>query len=512
MNRRQFLIHSGVVSAGLAGASALPAWARAEEDAYFSGFRAGLKQHRWLAAFAGVAADLDAGPITFEGKLPKELRGVLHRNGPALFERAGQRYHHWFDGDGMVQAYAFTDQGLKHRGRFVRTRKFKSEEAAGRFLHPGFGTTAKVKVPITGPDAVNPANTNVLVHAGRLLALCEAGSAHEMNLETMETVGTVTWRDDLKGMPFSAHPKLEPDGTLWNFGAFNNHIALYQIGADGKLVKAEVIKAPDVAMCHDFVVSQRHLIFVLPPMRMNIEKLRAGSSFVDAIDILKDAPMRVLTVEKGDFSRRQMYELPPGFVFHFGNAWEDKDGLIRFDYVRSDPGADVMTATMRALMRGDVAGMGDSGNSLSTQVVIDPARGTIRQESFKEDVEFPRVDPRFVARRNRQLFHTAGISNGGNDSDSKFGLNAVLRYDLDSGKSDRYVFPREYSLEEHIPIPRPGSTREGDGWLVGCAFNARTGKTEVNVFDAQRLAEGPLATAKLPYAIPLGFHGHFTAA
>lgn len=512
MNRRQFLLNSGVVTAGLAGAGAIPAWARADEDAYFAGFRSGLKQHRWLGAYAGVANDLDAGPIAFEGKLPKELRGVLHRNGPALFERAGQRYHHWFDGDGMVQAYTFTDQGLSHRGRFVRTRKFKAEDAVGRFLHPGFGTSAKVKIPISGPDAVNPANTNVLVHAGKLLALCEAGSAHELNPQTMETVGTVTWREDFKGMPFSAHPKLEPDGTLWNFGAFNNHIALYQIGADGKLVKAEVIKVPDVAMCHDFVVSQRHLIFVLPAMRMNMEKLRAGSSFMDAIDILKDAPMRVLTVEKGDFSRRRMYELPPGFVFHFGNAWEDKAGLIRFDYVRSNPGADVMTGTMRALMRGDVAGMADLGHSLSTQVVIDPARGTIRQDSRQDDVEFPRVDPRVVARQNVHLFHTAAAARSGPKSEPRFGLDMVLRYDLESGKSDRFVFPSEYSLEEHIPIPRPGSTRESDGWLVGCAFNARTGKTEVNVFDAMRLADGPLATARLPYAIPLGFHGHFSAA
>jgi carotenoid cleavage dioxygenase len=40
----------------------------------------------------------------------------------------------------------------------------------------------------------------------------------------------------------------------------------------------------------------------------------------------------------------------------------------------------------------------------------------------------------------------------------------------------------------------------------------RTRKTEVNVFDAMRLSAGPLAKAKLPYAIPIGFHGHFLAA
>ncbi len=505
MQRRQFL-HGLAAAAGAATiANTLPAWAQNAGDPYFTGFRKGLKQHPWLGAFAGVSADLDAGPIRFEGRLPAGLTGALYRNGPALFERAGVRYQHWFDGDGMVQAYNFADGELSHRGRFVQTRKFKAEAEKGQFIYPGFGSSAKIKVPITSADAINPANTSVIPHADRLLALWEGGSAYDLDPKTLETRGVVSWRDDFKGMPFSAHPKVEPDGTMWNFGAFDNHLALYQISAAGKLVKAEVIKVPNLAMNHDFVVSGKHLIFVLPEMRINREKLREGHSFIDSFEFPKGQSMRVLTVEKADFSKQRWYELPPGFVFHYGNAWEDKDGLIRFDFVLSEPGAEVMTGTMRALMRGDVDKV-NPGASRSAQVVIDPARGTIRHTLRDEDVEFPRVDPRYVARQNRQLFHTAAV--GG---DRGFGLNAVLRYDLETGNTDSFRFPSEYSLEEHVPIPRPGATREGEGWLVGCAFNAKTGKTEVNVFDALRLADGPLATAKLPYAIPLGFHGHFLA-
>ena len=125
MARRQFLAGAGFAGAALA----LPAWARESADAYYQGFHAALKLHPWLGGYAGVDKDLDGGPIRFEGKLPKALRGTLHRNGPALLERAGQRYHHWFDGDGMVQAYEFSDRGLTHRGRFVRTRKFQAESA-----------------------------------------------------------------------------------------------------------------------------------------------------------------------------------------------------------------------------------------------------------------------------------------------------------------------------------------------------------------------------------------------
>ena len=36
-------------------------------------------------------------------------------------------------------------------------------------------------------------------------------------------------------------------------------------------------------------------------------------------------------------------------------------------------------------------------------------------------------------------------------------------------------------------------------------------RSGIAVLDARRVAEGPLAQAWLPYALPLGFHGHFSA-
>jgi carotenoid cleavage dioxygenase len=33
----------------------------------------------------------------------------------------------------------------------------------------------------------------------------------------------------------------------------------------------------------------------------------------------------------------------------------------------------------------------------------------------------------------------------------------------------------------------------------------------LSVFDAEHLADGPLAQASLPYVLPLGLHGQFVA-
>ncbi len=95
----------------------------------------------WTAGFRSLDQDrLFAEEIALEGALPKALRGVLYRNGPARHQRGNLRYRHWFDGDGMVHAYRFTDRGITHRGQYVHTEKYLAEERAQRFLRTAYGT------------------------------------------------------------------------------------------------------------------------------------------------------------------------------------------------------------------------------------------------------------------------------------------------------------------------------------------------------------------------------------
>ena len=118
---------------------------------------------------------LEAANPTIKGRLPAELVGTFYRNGPARHERGGRRYHHWFDGDGMVQAFRFDGGRVSHLGRMVETKKFSSEEAAGELRFPAFGTSAPNPIALRGADDLNPANISVLHHGGELLALWEGG-------------------------------------------------------------------------------------------------------------------------------------------------------------------------------------------------------------------------------------------------------------------------------------------------------------------------------------------------
>ena len=94
-------------------------------------FAASLASRPMLLGWKSPRADRLAGTARIEGRLPAELRGTLYRNGPAVHERFGLRYRHWFDGDGMVQAFRFDGAALTHRGRVMHTPKLARELAAG---------------------------------------------------------------------------------------------------------------------------------------------------------------------------------------------------------------------------------------------------------------------------------------------------------------------------------------------------------------------------------------------
>jgi carotenoid cleavage dioxygenase len=84
--------------------------------------------------------------------------------------------------------------------------------------------------------------------------------------------------------------------------------------------------------------------------------------------------------------------------------------------------------------------------------------------------------------------------------------------DLQTGKVDRYDYGEHVVVEEHIVVPRPRGSGELDAWLVGTTFDAKRKVTLVNVLDARHVSDGPIAQAALPYWLPLGFHGNFSAA
>lgn len=457
----------------------------------------------WASAFATPAGDFPPTRAKVRGRFPDAVAGTLYRNGPAGHDLGGERYHHWFDGDGMVQRFVIEGTAVHHQGRYVATAKWVAEMKAGRRLTEGFGTVFSGRDEVSAPDDMNVANISVLPLGGELLALWEGGSATRLDPRSLQARGLKTWRADLAGAPFSAHPRTEPDGTVWNFGVYAQRglLLLYEIAPDGALRRADALALGDMPLVHDFVVTDKHLVFLLPPLVDDPQRRAAGASVLDAHVWRPELGLRALAIDKADWTRRQAFRLPSGFLFHLGNAWEEETAggtVIHLDFARSDDARGLLADT-RELMRGRA---GSTPGPRLTAATLNLRSGEATQTDLGIEAEFPVIDPRRVGRRHRQVFHATGTRGG-------LPLwNAIAATDVETGVSQRFSHCPHTIVEEQLFVP-DGS---GPGWLIGTAHDLAQKKTVLSCFAANALGDGPVAQATLPYALPLGLHGAFVAA
>lgn len=496
MDRRQFLRIAGFGAAALAlpGAS----WAASADEA--ARFEASLARHPWLAGWQDApVGDGRLRALQVEGRLPAGLAGTLYRNGPGRFSRAGTRYRHWFDGDGLIQAWRLGPHGVAHQSRFVDTPKFAHEQRVGRFVRAAAGTRIRDAVPLRNSDDVNTANTAVIAHAGAVYALWEGGSAFALDRDSLRSQGAKAWRADLQSVPFSAHPLVDRDGTLWNFGLAGTTLLVWRIGADGALRDLRRIALPYAGYLHAFSMTDAHLAFVLLPY------VREGDpgerAYFETFQWQPQRGARALVVAKDDLDRQQWFGLPAGAAYHYGPALQRGDALI-LQACWNTNGAERLSP-FASEMRG-VPRRIDAGSSFA-QIALDLRRGGARIDTVVDAVvDFPDWHP---GQHNGRLFALA------EDANNEHGyFDAVCAIDPQRGETARYRYDAGIMVEEHRFVAAPGARRPQQGWLLGTVLDYRRRRTGLAVLDAEHLAAGPLAMAWLPHTLPLGFHGCFVPA
>ncbi|AYG94563.1 carotenoid oxygenase [Brevundimonas naejangsanensis] len=449
----------------------------------------------WSLATADVEGDVAPRPLRLiHGRAPEGLSGSLYRNGPAKFRRPGGSAQHWFDGDGLIRRWRVQEGQATLAARFADTPKRRQEAEAGVMLMPGFGTVADPRARIGSADDASAANTSVHRVGGKLWALWEAGSPLAMDPETLETEDFVTLRPDLKGMPFLAHPRVEPDGRIWNLGVNGRQAMVWRLAADGALEAAEVIALPRASYIHDFSATANHLVLVLQPW----VRTRGVMPLSAAFDWTPEAGTQVLVIDKADLSRRRVYELPPFGVFHVGDAWEEADGTIRFDLCAYKD-MDFAARGARAVLNG--VPLGGEPAELAMAVLSPNGRGRLERTGVVG--EFPRGDPRRAGLARRFSLHTTG------ERADRPLASAVAVTDWASGRTRAFDFGPDHVTDEMVYVPKPGATHEADAWLVGPSINLKAGVSELHVLDLMHVEDGPVATWRADVALPAAFHGNW---
>jgi carotenoid cleavage dioxygenase len=430
--------------------------------------------------FAPVEREQTFDRLRVSGELPRELTGVLLRNGPNPVGAVDAK-HHWFIGDAMLHAIEIADGGARaYRNRFVRT------PAIERSLGLAAAPRSSQPLPLQGSG-----NVNVIEHAGRILALPEVGLPYELDGQ-LGTRGEYDFGGALRSS-MTAHPKIDPvSGELLLFGYDFGpvHLRYHRATKDGTLDRTIEIATPKPSMIHDFGVTQSRVVFMDLPVQFDVELAVNGYRMPFRWNDRAEARIGVMSRAATTDSVRWI-EIEPCYVYHVLNAYDDGAKIVMdvvryprtFDQNRTWPIEDQLGKLVRW--------------------TIDEAAGTMDEQPLDlTPQEFPRVNPRFET-----LAHRYGYAVELDPDPSGFHFRGLLKHDLKTGTHQRHDVGAGRAASEGVFVPRGAG--EDEGYLIAPVYDARTNTSDVIVIDAQDFAGPPLATIHLPVRIPFGFHGNF---
>lgn len=446
--------------------------------------------------YGPVHEEITADNLKIIGSLPRELDGMYVRNGPnPQFPPAGG--YHWFEGDGMLHGVRIRDGKASYRNRWVRTAAWQAEHKAGKALLRSFLDRPDKKSLLPSGPPSNKANTALVWHDGKLLALWEAGEPHVIAVPSLDTVGTHKYGGKLKHA-FTAHPKVDSvTGEMFFFGynILKPFLQYSVVDAKGQITRTTPIELPRGVMMHDFAVSQKHAVFLDLPETFSLERAMKGEAPFKYEPEL-GARIGVLP-RQGAATDIKWFTISPCFVFHTLNAYDDGEEVVLIACrMREFPTGLNFTAGPHPTD----SGLGPIGAApYLYRWRLNLKTGTVKEGPL-DDVasEFPRIHDGLMGRPTR--FGYAARAGGEL-------FDALLKYDLTKGTREQHVFGKGRSCGEAVLVPRSGAKTEDDGWLVVFVHDAASGKGELVVVDARDFQRPPVARVLIPARVPFGFHG-----
>ncbi len=444
------------------------------------------------------------------GDVPEYLRGSYYLNGPATFSRAGMRYQHWLDGDGMVCRLDFSDYGVRFVNRFVRTTKFVAEEDAGRPIFRAFGTAFPGDVLKRGVALESPGNVSVFSFHGKLLAFGEQALPWELDPNTLETVGAFDFCGALTELsPFGAHPKFDSHtGEMFNFGVFfsrgRSKLCLYRCDAAGRLhrLSSHCLEYP--SSIHDFGLSRDHLVFYVSPYLLDIDEMVWGKkSLMDSLHWRPELGSQLLVFARSSGERVASVQLPGRYCLHLINCFEREQQLL-IDVIELDRPVYDQYRPLPELFTNV-----RSGGPVRLIIDLKSQQLVSRYElGYRRAPDFPAVHPADSARPYID-FWMLGISRVGHPGRKFFDELVHARWD-EFQPSD--VFRAREGCHfggEPVFAGSPGSSQ---GAVVCQNFDAKNGESSFLIFKADDVRSGPVTTLRLRSPIHLGFHATFSPA
>ena len=433
-----------------------------------------IEQPFWMTGnFAPVAKEVTATDLKVTGEIPRELNGRYFRNGanPRVSVSSD-----WFLGEGMIHGVELQNGKANwYRNRYIQTPLLKEDVM----------TREVMRIP-----GNSLANTHVIGHAGKFLALQEMHAPYELTKD-LETVGSYDFDGKLE-RNMTAHPKICPktgEMLFFGYGVIPPFLTYNRVAATGELVQSEVIDVKAATMVHDFAITENFAIFLDLPMLWDMKKFLEPGIPV-SYDESYGARIGVMPRD-GTSSDVKWFEIEPCYIYHTLNAYETGDELI---------------FTAPRLFGYTSVGMANPPAPKLHKWVINFKTGTVSETQLDDlGVDFPIVTPEKVGQENRYgyvcEFDTTGTPY----------VLGYHKYDLTNGTRTSQTLRNGRVGGEASFVPAANASAEDDGYLLSFVYDPAEEKSELVIMDASQIEKDPIARIHLPARVPAGFHGSWIA-
>jgi carotenoid cleavage dioxygenase-like enzyme len=296
-------------------------------------------------------------------------------------------------------------------------------------------------------------------------------------------------------------------------GLLTRDMVYYELNGQNELEREVWFEIPYYCMMHDFGLTEDYAVFHVIPIVSSWERLAAGLPHF-GFDTTKEIYLGVLP-RKGEARDMRWFKAPNCFASHVMNAFNEGTKVHidvpmakgnMFPFFPDVHGAPFDPQKSLSYMTRWTVDMNSRGDAFESMTPLTTVSG-----------EFPRIDDRYNSGPYRYGFllsqdFTRPLELPGGRSASGMMINTLARLDHQTGKAQTWWSGKTSTIQEPCFIPKPGSRREGEGYLVAVINRLAESLSDLAVFDAERLEDGPLATAKLGIRLRLGLHGNWTPA
>ena len=454
-------------------------------------------------AYAPTTEEIAVDELEVIGELPENLFGAYYRNGPNPVFKPKNLYHP-FDGDGMVHAIYIRDGKASYRNSYIHTYALQRELAENKAVWPGVMGPFDFSLPDS--PIKDTGNTDVILFNGQLLPTWyNAGVPYSMNPLTLENRGIF----DLKGRTrrkMSAHSHVDWNTRELLFMDYGDEAPYMTYGVanpDGTLRQEVEIDIPGPRLPHDLGFTTHYTILHDLPFFHNIDVLRNHNMRV--LKFHRDIPARFGVIPRyGQGKDIRWFECQPCFILHVSNCWEEgdwvvMDGCRSINPMPSSIGDEGALSHMLAYMRLEANNYRWRFNLVT---------GEVREGDICDlNTEFNKVNQIYQGTKGKYAYHQRIplLEEGGHT----LRFNGLIKYNNDTGQYDEWNYGKGVFGSETPFAPVKGANRESaedDGYVMSLVTDSNNWTSELQIFDAQDICQGPIARIKMPQRVPLGFH------